>query len=368
MTLNSDQSRAVRRLRKNDWEMGNLVGLAGTGKTFLTGQLQELLSLDEVVFATPTHKASAVLRGKLAGQHEVKTLAKLLWHWQPVHSGHCPRLPDGTCLRKGEDCYFSKEPVAPWPDLQMVIVDEASMLRSEDDDVLRQWAQEDVRVLLVGDPGQLPPVGDGGFNALDSTWAPPLARLKHIERQADGSEILDVAYAFRHGKWREDPYLAEVQLVREREISIESILRMDDVENIAFVTSSNNKRREINQAVRKCLGRTGKPAVGDRLMYLRNDDPELYNGVMCVRTRHGVRTEHGASISVPDREFLGTDREGSRWNYGYAITCHKAQGSEWPVVAVFPESKWRWRNSPDGRRWLYTAVTRASRDLILVRP
>jgi exodeoxyribonuclease-5 len=154
-----------------------------------------------------------------------------------------------------------------------------------------------------------------------------------------------------------------------------------------IIVGRNATRKAVNARVRTLLGRTDDlPIKGDRLVCLRNDHEQgLLNGAIweaeevydntgdiyfdallkdgsdflaCCIHKHHFLDKTGAPMVHWMR------REAQEFDFGYCLTCHKSQGSEWPSVLVFDESD---SFGPDKFKWLYTAVTRASERVVLVR-
>jgi exodeoxyribonuclease-5 len=153
-----------------------------------------------------------------------------------------------------------------------------------------------------------------------------------------------------------------------------------------IIVGRNKTRKATNLRIRGLKGFLDPlPVAGDRVICLRNNhDVGLLNGsIWQVVERAGtddildliIKDENG-EMGVPvwrhhfvDSTYEPTQlsfwerQEAEEFDYGYAVTCHKAQGSEWDSVLVFDESG---AFRADAARWLYTAVTRASKTLTLV--
>jgi len=152
---------------------------------------------------------------------------------------------------------------------------------------------------------------------------------------------------------------------------------------------TNRTRRAYNQRIRDLSGfKEPLPVAGDRLVCLRNDKTkglingglwrvEALGGVVKDFVRLTVRSEdEGAAksvkVAVLKAFFEGTEaelaypirRESDEFDYGYALTVHKAQGSQWDAVLLFDES---YAFREHRARWLYTGLTRAAKRLTIVR-
>jgi exodeoxyribonuclease-5 len=241
---------------------------------------------------------------------------------------------------------------------------------------------------VLGDPGQLPPIkGEGAF-----TRDAPDVMLTEIHRQAEESAIVRLATLARQGRpiphGGHDPY---VWKMRRGEIGPDQMLNGGQV-----ICGYNNTRRMLNAAMKHASGYTQvyPTGRGEKIICLRNrHDLGLINGMFleltaiedenehCFAAR--VRTEDGTTVPGrqwlykgyyddqvdpdPDRErrdsFLKRELVESVW--GYAITCHKSQGSQWENVIVYDDGFGR--TAEDRARWLYTAITRAERGLVILQ-
>ncbi len=156
-----------------------------------------------------------------------------------------------------------------------------------------------------------------------------------------------------------------------------------------MLVGTNRTRRAYNQRIRDLNGfKEALPAAGDRLVCLRNDRTkglingglwrvEALGGVVKDFLRMTVRSEDevaakSVKVAVLKAFFEGTEaelayplrRESDEFDYGYALTVHKAQGSQWDDVLLFDES---FAFREHRARWLYTGVTRAAKRLTVVR-
>lgn len=340
----------IHRPWKKDLRIG---GLAGTGKTVLINHLRRKTETNVCAF---TGKAANVLRGK--GVDDARTIHSLIY------------VPDAD--EEGDVNFKLKEPHtinAP------IIVDEASMVTRQ---LYEDLLSFEVPLLFIGDHGQLEPVGDNPKLMLE-----PDHTLEQIHRQAAGSPIIRFAHAIRNG---DDPMEAqsEANEAGRVDVVIEGRVRLSEIDQA--IVAFNKRRVELNARFRKAKGFEGQwPVVGDRLICLRNEKRAgLFNGLQAtVKTlpelqgdwlTGEVETEDGRNIIVnmladqfnAERAVERAPRRlgGNKitlWDYGYAVTCHKAQGSEFDTVMVVDTHlprKW------DERRWRYTAATRAAKRLV----
>lgn len=364
-----------------------VAGYAGTGKSTLVRFIIEAIDIDEdkVAYATFTGKAAEVLRKK--GNKNAMTLHKLLYESIPRPGGGFYRKPK---LTLGYD---------------IIIVDECSMVPKSMVDML---LSHKAFVIFLGDPGQLPQIDK---NETHTLLDHPDVFLTDIMRQAAESEIIQLTMKIRNGE--EIPYMQgkEVMVVPKKELVTGHLLWADTI-----LTATNVVRHNINKQMRELLGFSGELCEGERVICKRNywddansDGDALVNGTIGTvsnifesyiqipkyikNDRHQIpilmgdfTPEAGSSfgnVSI-DKDFLLTENPCVDWRvsyqmgkmkkadilprqltYGYALTAHAAQGSEWEKVLVLEE------NFPFSReehaRWLYTSCTRASEKLVLVR-
>ena len=322
-----------------------LGGYAGTGKTTVIRAIVERFGTKGLAVCAPTGKAAHVLRSK--GVDGACTLHSLIY---------TPRGVD----EHGKVIFSRTRGELP----RVAIVDEASMLSVQ---LVRDLERLVRHVFYVGDHGQLEPVGDD-----PGLMADPDIRLESIHRQAEGSPIIAFAHHVRRGREPETfGAMARVQ------VGWTADLAHFDVILVGF----NESRRLVNAWVREQRGYAGKlPQVGEQIICLRNSqDYEVWNGMTATvrtidTTRHRmtVDTDDGprANVAFDPSQFGATSvkpyerpRKGqlvpTLWDYGYAVTVHKYQGSEAARVAVVDEVAPSW----SGERWRYTAATRASEEL-----
>lgn len=346
---------------KQEFRLG---GLAGVGKSFLVSKLLRDGFPPETRVATISGKAANVLRNKGVGQ--AQTIHSLFYEVEP---GSSPPV---------------FHPI-PWQAMKesipLLIVDEASMVPTP---IYRDIIRCGFPVLWVGDHGQLPPVGDDA-----GLMNPELldASLETIHRQAAGSPIIRFAHAVRTEPTAPKP---EPPLLRYmRYADPWAVEAADPANDWQVVVGKNATRAWFNQHAREARGFANPICVGDRMICLRNNtDVGLYNGTMCVVTAIGddvadrvfvnLTTDGGVEmVGVPIwKGGLGTERlpeepwpyffkeQAMPFDYSYAVTAHKMQGSSAQNVVAVLESCWH----DDRRRWTYTAATRAEQKLLWVRP
>ena len=359
----SEQAAALdkvsRWLRAGEPQVFRLFGYAGVGKTTLARHIAEDAKGD-AVFAAFTGKAALVMRSK--GCVGASTIHALIYRASEGAEG-APTFTlnlDGPASRAG-----------------LIVIDECSMVDAELGRDLLSFGKP---ILVLGDPAQLPPVKGGGF----FTEAEPDVMLTQIHRQAEDNPIIRMSQIVRSGGEIAYGAYGESQVIRREEIDPQMVLSAEQV-----LVGLNRTRRLYNQRIRTLRGLAEPlPVAGDKLVCLRNDRSKglINGGLWRVEELGGVRKDFvrmivrsedepgraNAKVNVLKAFFEGTEadlpypvrRESDEFDYGYALTVHKAQGSQWDVVMLFDESRaFREHQS----RWLYTGVTRAAHRLIIVR-
>ena len=364
-----------------------IAGYAGTGKSTLVKFIVSHLGLNpkDVCYIAYTGKAALVLKEK--GCPNAMTAHCLLYQSYPKS--------DGTFYHK------PRRPIHPY---KLIIVDEISMLP---DELWQLLLSHNIHVIALGDPFQLPPVGkDNGI------LAQPHIFLDEIMRQAQESEIIKLTMDIRAGK--------PLQLMNGKEVKV--IDAKDFVDGMfmwadQIICGKNNTRHEINAHMRKQLHGTDstEPVEGDKIICLQNDwdRPNEAGDVMVngsIGTLWNIKkttgnfwlkpmltgnfipdgvTEMDIDMSPEDLVFRNVKVDYKQlttgeptvnkdnfkrfppiwrpnvFDYGYCITCHKAQGSEYNKVLVFEE--FLKGSSEMHQRWLYTAATRAKEKLVIVK-
>ena len=345
-------------------QLFRLFGYAGTGKPTLARLLAE--SVDgRVSYAAFTGKAALVMRAK--GCAGASTIHSLIYKARESSE----EIPS-----------FELWDDAPASKAKLIVVDECSMVDAE---LGRDLLSFGIPVLVLGDPAQLPPIQGAGF----FTEAEPDAMLTEVHRQAQDDPIVRLSMMVREGERLEPGRYGDTEIVLRSDFDPDRVLEADQI-----LVGRNNTRRAYNTRLRERLGREeGLPVSGDKLVCLRNNRKKgLFNGGLWqVKERAagksgGIITMRivpdadlsgaalgikGLKVSVRRECFLGgienydwpQRKKYDEFDYGYVLTVHKAQGSQWDDVVLFDESF----AFPDSRaRWLYTGITRAAKKLTLV--
>lgn len=414
-----------------------LGGLAGTGKTTVLRELDQLVQA-ETVMGTPTHKASGVLRKKLGEKQRerVRTYHSLTYIMTPTFRCSvtnrmvsairdkctCTR-PDGECecplsfLPCGagaqHECKITQELKAERRQhlgghRDFIIVDEASMLSTEQVNDLRKFG---VPVLLVGDHGQLPPIK----GAMNPWIMDPKILLTEVHRQGADSGILQAAYDVRNNSRMTrltygsgaKPDVARYPL--QSDVVSDLMMRFNPATQGALITYTNRLRARLNHTYHRLLVGTQSVGVGDKVVSLGGMPYEaarvvmeggvpratgqfvrVHNGMTGTVVKAGVRgvvteltvqlddhplatpgspvvilsgatptAQYGAVEALPFNSPM-RPRGTHLWDWAYALTAHKAQGSEWPHVVIADQQP------PEYNRWMYTALTRAQKAAVVV--
>ncbi|MFN0264242.1 ATP-dependent RecD-like DNA helicase [Tepidamorphus sp. 3E244] len=371
MALTDQQANALKSVadwlkERNRQQIFRLFGYAGTGKTTLARTIAEEIG-GNVLFAAFTGKAAQVLRSR--GASNARTIHSLIYRPR----GEEVQEETGTVSPT-----FSINRTSPLSDASLVIIDECSMV---DEELGRDLLSFGTPVLVLGDPGQLPPVSGGGF----FTDHPPDVMLTEIHRQARDNPIVELARQVREGERLDYGTYGESMVVRRGDIPEGRVPEADQV-----LVGTNRTRHRYNRRLREIAGFDDPlPCAGDRLVCLRNDPKKgLLNGslwtvssaprttkpaqTMIVQSDDDGLDKDMVKIKVLKQAFLEPDadipwqlqRRHDAFDFGYALTVHKAQGSQWSDVVVFDES-FAFKDHPD--RWLYTAITRAADRVTIVR-
>lgn len=352
-------------------QLFRLFGYAGTGKTTLARYFAEHVE-GQVQFAAFTGKAAQVLRSK--GATNARTIHSLIYRPRGEEA-----VEDETTGKTSMSPTFSLNRQSPIAKAALVVIDECSMV---DEQLGRDLLSFGTPILVLGDPGQLPPISGGGF----FTEQEPDFLLTEIHRQARDNPIIRMALDVREGRDLAYGDYGGARVIGKDEVTQDLVLDADQV-----LVGTNRTRRRYNRRLRELKGFTADyPQAGDKLVCLRNDPAKgLLNGSLWkVMTASRETVKPGINLLVspeeddPDRgvakiKLLKAAFEDAEaeipwqqkrrfddFDYGYALTVHKAQGSQWNDVVLFDES-WAFKDTRE--RWLYTAITRAAERLTIVR-
>ncbi len=397
-----------------------LSGYAGTGKTFTVDYVvNNYLKIDPelVAFVTPTGKAATVLIQK--GRTQASTIHRLIYEANTIEE---EQLIDGEwVLVEKVEFNLKKELDKPY---KLIVVDEVSMVSRE---IFEDLLSFNIPILCSGDKGQLPPVQEGTNELLNN----PDAELEEIVRQADGNSIIELANYVRHGNDLPYGDYGNVLVLREEDVNEEWLSKlMVEADQILCGKNTtrhalNNMYRQLKGIDTKELPRAGEKIIsmqndweqplgnsgeynlvngmigyiekdvevgfnGDRKLSNISFKPEFLKhytdniiidpGIFIKEYYHKPR----ASIRYQDMEYLNrlineaqdygdlrkasrrsyVQKQINRFEYGYAISVHKSQGSQFKNVLLFDESRVFGENR---YKWLYTAITRAEENIIIIK-
>lgn len=351
-----------------------LGGYAGTGKTFLVGyfyqHLMERLNRERpkkpplILQGAYTGKAAHMMRRK--GIIGARTIHNLIYTF------------DDADEKTGElSFHLNQDSDVRYAEL--LILDECSMIS---DEVASDLLSFKTPLLVLGDPGQLPPIeGTGYFNDAHYT-------LTEIHRQVADSPIIKLSMMARNREAIQYGDYGDCKKIRLSELSDDDLLEYDQV-----LVGTNRTRRTINRQFRHRLGFTeDHPMEGEKVICLKNNHEQgLLNGMMFTVAKFYGPLYGGYSLLLEDEDgnkkkvnahqshfneyhkpgtVKGTSfidlRDYAEFDYGYAITVHKSQGSQWEKVILFDEN-FGWKDRALNAKWMYTGITRAAEKLIIVK-
>lgn len=344
---------------KNGPQVFYLAGFAGTGKTTLATSLAENVK-GEVLYAAFTGKAASVMQSK--GCKGASTIHSLIYKSE---------LDEKTGI-----VTYSLNKSSLVVDAGLVVIDECSMVG---EDLGRDLLSFGAKVLVIGDPFQLPPVSGTGF----FTNGEPNYLLTEVHRQARDNPIIHMSMEIRAGNRLALGAYGESRVITRRDLAQEDVLTADQV-----LVGRNATRHTYNQRIRELRHHPKglMPVKGEKLICLKNKRPMgLLNGGMWEVAKAKPNADCVAmdvvpldgtnktptQVTVPLLFFEGREneldpfarRQIEEFTYGHAITCHKSQGSQWDNVLIFDEGH---VFREDANRWRYTAITRAAKRLTLV--
>lgn len=364
-----------------------IAGYAGTGKSTLINFIIAALEVnpeDEVAYITFTGKASEVLREK--GCPNAMTAHKLLYYSK--------QMPNGK--------FFYRPRPSLEKDYKVIVVDEVSMLPKDMWDLLLTHG---IYVIACGDPFQIPPIDKNQDNGILNN---PHIFLDEVMRQAKESDIICLSMDIREGK-KINPFKGnDTQVFNKKDLCDGMYFWADQI-----LVSTNKSRHDINSYIRDDLGRGFEPEINDKVICLRNCwdtlsekqcDPLINGSIGTISAMHMESIDYiimgqkvtapvlvtdlitsndeyknlhidytalttGEKFFNPRQEYIIRKNKQNpelpiEFNFGYAITGHRAQGSQWNKVLVLEESFPF--DKIEHARWLYTTVTRAAEKLTLI--
>lgn len=368
-----------------------LGGYAGTGKTTLISAVRQLIKKEgksKIAFCAYTGKASQNLRKSLTpilgANDNISTIHGLIYR----------AIVDPAVAGQAKIIGWERKEVV---EADLIVVDEASMINEK---IWADLLSYDKPILAVGDHGQLPPIdpsrgGAGGsFNLMEE----PELVLSQIHRQAEGNPIIKLSIMAREkGKIPVGEYGDGVRKLSryksETGAEVEEMLQRFDDETM-ILTGYNKTRVQLNKEIRNYLGfESGDPLPGDKVICLKNNwNKGIFNGMTGMINRISavydknmkekkfyktlIEMEDGVIYEgkIMANQFNRTDPpsfdrvnygEASWFDFGYALTVHKAQGGQAKKVLLF-EERFPRIDDTEWKKWLYTGITRAMEELVIV--
>ena len=411
MQLSSDQEEAISTIL--DWYNSSsrkpfitLGGYAGTGKTSVIAELRKRLPVSlRISYCAYTGKATSVLRNKLLKSKSlykddtIGTIHSLIY--EPIMQGN-------------EIVGWSRVSVL---ECDLIVVDERSMVSQ---DIFEDLLSYGKPIICIGDHGQLPPISSDDFNLMNN----PDIKLEVVHRfdNSEDSALLKLSIMAREdGKIPYGEYGDGVLKVDPKSPKVALFVKMmGDFHNSFCVCGKNDTRISLNKRFRNLFKRSeDNPVVGDRIICLKNNkraiDLPIYNGMIgTIKTKYTYQNCYDITCQfdneseiykgvISKKNFNNSNffeqetvfkNDVIRWrkqrscgdyysvnnnfvrskekitldnfDYAYAITCHKSQGSEMENVMVIEQKCYGWSTDDMWRRWLYTAITRSRKHLIII--
>ncbi len=383
-SLSPDQKQTL--IALTDWlknPKGNYIsvgGYAGTGKTTMIALLSQILHQANpkltISFASYTGKATRVLKTSL---QYIKALEKK----DTVSTIHSLIYEPMIDNKQNIIGWNKKDEIKT----DLIIIDEASMV---DGQIWQDLLSYNIPIIAVGDHGQLPPI-QGNFNLMGE----PHLKLEKIHRQAENNPIIKLSMLARTtGKIPTQTFAPKVKKFNKQDYdaqeTIESLINQYNSDTL-ILCGYNNTRIKLNNHIRSTLGFDDpNPMAKDKVICLRNNHKkDIYNGMIGTinKIQNHDKDWYYSEINLDDENqiFKGlilknqfnspktisyTENRkktiaGDLFDYGYALTVHKAQGSQAHRVILF-EERFKQMDDQMWRRWLYTAVTRAVEELYII--
>jgi exodeoxyribonuclease-5 len=403
-----------------------IAGSAGVGKTFMVNELVKKLiptmPFKRVVCSAPTNKAVSVIKGKV-DDHDKLSFAT-------VHSSlkikRQVNYKTGAVTFKPN--FNLKNP--PMKGVGLFIIDEASMLNKQLLKFVEEHADKQrTKVIFLGDDKQLNPVGEDNSPVFSASY--PTVTLSQIVRQGEGNPIIKLSRELSIIDDKEPSRVEDMGYIYTEDLGmvVETLAAVNGTDKLKYLAWTNKEVELVNKLVRRRIyGETPKKVEPGETLIFNSSYQDMYytNQELKVETtdtatmtfnypagkKKSVLGFEGFTkqisikvyqINVTDEEFddpvlivhedsekdlnklLGTLKSLAKsykisWQdyfnfvekfadvtYNHAITVHKSQGSTYEQVIVNVNNLKKNRNKTERARLLYTAITRASRLLILYK-
>ena len=376
-------------------------GYAGTGKTTLLGEMRgdlRQVKANKIAYACYTGKASVVLRKKLKtffsndlAEDFCGTIHGLMY--EPIIDP------------KTEEIIGWKRKPNSEVEFDLIVIDEGSMI---DQQIYNDLLSYGIKLLIFGDHFQLPPVSEDHFNIMEN----PDFIITEIVRQEQDNPIIHLSMKLR--QYEEIPFgqygqsIAKVHRKKYPNVINDFVKETVSFKNTLILCGFNRTRCVMNQSLRKFFGfgDNPEPKVGDRIICLKNNwqatplpiangmlgtlralvdsddyyemdvefDDEIYHyfgqiakGTFC-NPKPEMKQQYSYIFTIdPDtnkNSLVKTLLD--FFDFGYCLTVHKAQGSQASRVLLIEEPCKYWEGEM-WFRWLYTGITRAEKQLLIVR-
>ena len=354
-------------------------GYAGTGKSYLIKVLSNVLNEAKpnirIAYCCLTAKAALVL--KQNGIDSARTIHNLIYEVKYTKD------------KKGNVVvHFYKKKILPF---DLIIIDEASMVSEKLFDDICDYG---IPIICVGDSFQLPPI-EGSFNLMDDKNVN--FRLTQIHRQNKGNEIIELSERVRNGEHIPFHKSNDTRKINVKDLDLDDFVNFNQI-----ITGKNSNRVLYNQLYREVKGYKSKlPERNEKLIFLKNDYKlNVFNGEQIILTDYPIVvgknlikikyfditydlmdmldakeldqtvTTECFNVADPSNVILNYKSKNKQdkafVDYGYVISCHRSQGSQWENVCVLDDNFGCWDHLLR-QRWLYTAITRASEKLCIVK-
>ena len=378
-----------------------VVGYAGTGKTTLMIEISDKIRYNKdmarrgahrIAFCAYTGKASFVLHSKLKGKSSIRAIDYV----GTIHGLlYAPRYTYKN----------NKKVIIGWTkkdelEYDLIIVDEGSMVTK---DISIDLMSYGIPILVCGDHGQLSPIGDN-FNFLEN----PDFKLNEIHRQALGNPIIQLTIDIRRkgfispGFYNGSVFKLDWNNIQTKQI-YDSINWSENPIDVIQLCGFNKTRVELNKTIRKKMDfKLETPYPAERIICLKNNHStgikngqlgslvwvynageDLYDLTMqmdgygdnlhsslAIKSSFG-KDNYNDEMEIDFKKKYADELKYHKqdnidmFDFGYATTVHKSQGSEWDRVILF-EQRTKYQNDQEYARWLYTAATRAKERLFII--